>query len=204
MKPAARVEHIKLAALVELKPGYVVPPGTQPTPAGAYRVVMARDVDPDGPCELDASLLSTRMELPGAAKKYELRDGDVVFVSRGTANRAVALRAVPPDTIAPLLFHTLRPRSALFRPAYLSWFLNQPRTLATIAEMRAGTGTQLVNWRVLAELEVPVPPLAGQDRIVELGLLMQRERRLQRDLADSTDSLHRAFSNGILDALASN
>src|SRR5438067_3166836 len=92
-------------------------------PAGTHQVVTTRHLTEGVPYEYEAA---HRLRIvPGrATESYELHEGDVLFMSRGTRNRAWAVASVPNPTIAPVSFYILRPSDGL-DGGYFAWYLNQ-------------------------------------------------------------------------------
>ena len=60
----------------------------------------------------------------------------------------------------------LRPRSEFIDPAWLMWSINSPQCGRQIAALQSGTTRKRISRRNLAKIEVRVPPLAEQQRIV--------------------------------------
>jgi hypothetical protein len=134
---------------------------------------------------------------PGrSVKRFLLRPGDVLFMSRGTRNVASWLEAIPEATLAATSFYVLRPGPEI-DPGYLTWYLNQPGMQRKVAEIRTGAGAPIVQRHALRELEVPIPPLEEQQRIGALGVLLAREQALLLELERRTDVLHDLTSEQI-------
>jgi len=180
---------MNLDQLADIQMGYPFRSRLQHDPAGDIAVIQMKDLD-------DASLLhadtAIRVSLPGGKDHHLLRPGDLLLRSRGqsygTAIVGPALGAAV--LAAPMLM--LRPRRVL--PAYLHWFLNTPSTQATLATLAAGTAVRVINAEALRSLEVPLPPLAEQQRIVDVAVLAQREQ----ELADRIARRRRDLTNHIL------
>ena len=67
-------------------------------------------------------------------------------------------------------------------PSFLAWFLNQ-ETAQMYFKMTVG-GTSIPNLKIksLGELEIPIPTIEIQDKIVEVSELLEREKHLMRDI----------------------
>jgi len=63
-------------------------------------------------------------------------------------------------------------------PAYVRWFINHPKTQASLSNLAAGTYVQTVGKAGLEGLEIPVPPLERQRQIAELADLAAQEQKL--------------------------
>lgn len=67
---------------------------------------------------------------------------------------------------------------------YLNWFINQPTAQAYLASHARGTSVSMINKQALEEMEIAVPPLERQKKIVELAELTATEQQLLRRLAE--------------------
>lgn len=147
---------------------------------GKYRVVQGKDLGSDGLLSLEN--MARVGNAPGRAPPDVLSAGDVVLQTRGVSYRA----AVVPEAATPMLaagsLYVLSPDVSRLSPEYLVFFLNLPGTQALLRQ--SATGSTIPNLRRAAveQLEVPLPALSDQLRLVELG-------RLVRKLSDIEDRL---------------
>jgi len=183
----------------EVLPGFSVHGRLQHDPTGTHQVVITRHLSDGVPYEYESS--HALRIVPGrATETYEVRVDDVLFMSRGTQNRAWVVVHVPQPTIAPVSFYIIRPQEGL-DGGYLAWYLNQAPAQGAIAQMRTGAGTPLVQRDAFRTLEVVVPTLEVQHEIAGLGVLFARERTLRKDLADATERAHAALGTNIITTL---
>jgi hypothetical protein len=139
--------------------------------------------------------------LPGRdTQRYQIHGGDVLFMSRGTRNLGWAIEALPEPALAPVSFYVLRPHKRVL-PSYLAWFLNQGQAQTVIDQIRTGAGTPIVQRKDFEQLEVVVPGLETQQRIVELGALQVREQELLKQLSHAVDRAHASVGRTIIDQL---
>lgn len=158
-----------------------------PSRSGVHRLVQLRDVAA-GREIVWPELIHFQAE-PSASDTM-LTAGDVLFQAKGAANFAVVLQDVPPRSFAAGCFFIIRPDAQRVLPAYLAWFLNQPLAQRYIRR-QAGSGVLTLNVprAVVEGVEVPVPPLAVQERIVRLVDLLAAEGRLLSELAKQRRAL---------------
>ncbi|WP_217808059.1 restriction endonuclease subunit S [Halomonas sp. CSM-2] len=131
-----------------------------------------------------------RYALGKLADRYFVASGDVVFRSRGVPNSATAIDdtlAEPLLVVSPLVI--LRPNANCLLPAYLAWAINQPDAQRRLGAEAQGTSLRMIPMKVLEQLEIVVPDLATQRRIVELDALARQEGRLLRELATHRERL---------------
>jgi restriction endonuclease S subunit len=165
---------------------------TRVVEGGSCRLVRISDVSQDG------TWVNTEFARIGPAEPIRddhfLRSGDVLFPNRGTRTTAIIFRAEQPRVIAGAQFFVLRPHDASVLPEYLAWFLRTEDSARHFEERRKGTYVQIVERRDLEELELPLPPLEIQRKIVEVDALVIEERSLSERLA----ALKAKYINGSL------
>lgn len=177
--------HSPLKSLASVQMGYSFRTGVQHDRAGSVRVIQMRDLVGDRVADV-AQLGCTDMHVPEA---QQVRKGDIVFRSRGDTATAAIVDADPGVALvaAPLL--RIRIVDGRVLPAYLTWYLNQPPAQAYLAKNAEGSNVKMISKRALEELEVVVPPIAHQERIVALAVLASHDRQLTQEIAARRDSL---------------
>jgi restriction endonuclease S subunit len=111
-----------------------------------------------------------------------LRQGDVLFPNRGTRTTALAYRLDLPRTLAGVQFFILRPDVGRVLPEYLAWFLRTEEAARYFEGRRKGTYVKIIQRSDLAEMEMPLPPMNVQQKIVEAANLAVEERSLSERL----------------------
>jgi len=136
---------------------------------------------------------------PGRYEKHLLQVGDVLLQSRGSKFPSVVFDK-PLHAVAALGLIVVRPGSEVL-PAYLSWLLNQPRMREALRAVAQGTYIPFLSKAEVEGLNVSLPPLETQQRVVQLDVLRRRERVLQAELVKLTDQ----YSDAVVwKAIASN
>jgi type I restriction enzyme S subunit len=102
----------------------------------------------------------------GDAEKYLLSPNDILIArTGGTIGKSFIVPNAPVKSVfASYLIRVTPPRSMAAR--YLKTFLESPLYWTQLRTMSAGTGQPNVNGQALGRLELPLPPLAEQKRIV--------------------------------------
>jgi hypothetical protein len=178
---------MRLADACTIHPGYTVRGRLEPTAAGGVLAIQLRDVSPEG--RVDPQCL-TRVRLDGPADRYFVRAGDVLFRSRGERNTAAALDErlqAPALAVFPLL--VLRPNRDVVTPEFLAWVINQPPAQRHFDGAARGTNIRMIPRSGLDDLELDVPDLATQRRILAVDALAERERELSRLAAETRRTL---------------
>jgi len=189
----------KIADCAEILPGYSLQVRAEHEPGGSHQVIMGKHLT-----NIEVYRYSEKHKLcitpSRSLKKYRVRSGDVLFVSRGVRNHAIVLESVPDKTIASATFYILRPHERI-DSGYLAWCLNQAPIQARIARVRTGAGTPIVQRKIFAEIKIPMPSLDKQKKLAVLGYLMTQEQHLRQKLVEKTIKLHRAQGQQLFRAL---
>lgn len=160
-------------------------------PAGVVRVIQIKDIDDDQ--RLHAADL-TPVRIDADPEKYDARQGDVLFLSRGHRLFATAITEPIRDTVATGYFFILRPTTDKVLPRYLAWYINQPPFQGVLRTHMKGTHQPLVARKDIENLEVEIPPLATQGAIVALDELRLEESRLLTAMQEKRSQLIQAIS----------
>jgi restriction endonuclease S subunit len=149
---------------------------TRPDPNGSFRFIRIGDVSQDGTFKTTDFI---RIE-PNEKVNSELllRHGDVLFPNRGTRTTAVVFQGDEPRTIVGAQFFIIRTDCTRLLPEYLAWFLRSEEAARYFETRRKGSYVQIIQRGDLAELQVPLPSLATQRKIVEVSQLIVTEREL--------------------------
>ena len=161
---------------------------------GAYHVIHIKDLDLEeqfkdeviergGTAPYVWSGNLDRVTPAGDAGRYRVRQGDVLFLSRGQRTCAVPILEPLQNTIASYYFYILRPNAERINPEYLAWFINQPTTQMCLERQLHGSHIKIIPKSAFEQLEVVLPPLSTQHTIVKLERLRQKEDLIMRRLA---------------------
>jgi hypothetical protein len=169
---------MKLGEIADVRMGYPFRSRLEHDPEGDVMVIQMKDID-------DTNLLraesAVRVALPEGKGHHLIHEGDLVFRSRGRSNSVALVATNLGDAVlaAPMLL--IRPRTVL--PTYLHWFINFPATQAALAAMAEGTSVRMISKDAIKDLDVPLPSLLRQRRIVEIASLAQREQALMAGIS---------------------
>jgi hypothetical protein len=165
--------------------GYTARAKFEPAADGVLSIQL-RDIAEDG---VDITQL-TRVQIKERVDRYLVQAGDVLFRSRGERNTAVALdeRFVEPAVaVSPLML--LRPDPSAVMPQYLAWAINQPEAQRHFDTAARGTSIRMVPKASLDDLDIDVPDLETQRRIVAVDALAAQEHALTHLLANTKRDL---------------
>jgi type I restriction enzyme, S subunit len=140
---------------------------------GGVPVVMIRDLESD----LDHELHLANPRIEANYSRSRVQDGDVIVSVKGTIGR---LAVVPGGFVGNISRDVARIRSEKFiRPPFLKWLLSTPAGQDVLNRAVVGTTRAEVSIQVLKRLQVPIPPLPEQDRI--LAIVSAGEQRLLQE-----------------------
>ncbi len=180
---------MRLPHISTIRTGYTVRGRLETAERGGVLTIQLGDIAPDGSVNPEQL---TRVCLGDLPDRYFVRAGDVVFRSRGERNTAVALDArFRQPALAVLPLFVLRPKLDIVLPEYLAWAMNQPPAQRHFDSFARGTKLRMVPRAGLDALNIDVPDLETQRRIVALDALAERERALAVLAADKRRQLTR-------------
>lgn len=175
---------VRLADVAELRTGYSFRGKVVDDPAGGLAVVQMKDVGDIGHFKPEDCIRIT--EEP-AHRRHLLQPGDLLLQARGSMFPAVVVE-VPFHGIAAFGLHVLHPSDKVL-PEYLVWALNHPMLQAVMSGMAKGSSVPFLSKSSLADLQVPIPSLEAQRRIVGVAKL-EREAAA---LADEVQTLRNQY-----------
>ena len=158
----------------------------EPEADGTIAVIQMRDLTEDNKLS-HRNLITTKMN--DLSDRHLVKRKDLIFRSRGqTTTAAIVDTEIGPAVVAaPLL--RVRATSKHVLPEYLCWFINQPLAQAFLHSRATGTAMTVIGKSALDDLQVPLPDLETQERIVALADLSNKEQRLMKELAEKKEKL---------------
>ncbi len=125
----------------------------------------------------------------GTIKEHHLvKKNDLIFRSRGHVTTPAILLEDPVKAVvaAPLLrIRVTKPDKVL--PEYLNWYISQRDAQIFLTSRAKGTVQKMISKQAIEELEVVLPTLEKQKKILELATLSVREQTLLHTLADKRE-----------------
>lgn len=175
-------KRVRLHDLGEVRGGHVATAGaTGAQSAATRRGLQIGDLTDAGVVEWT----SLRQVVPAVAdERFTIREGDVLVPLRSSRVSAFVARGVPPRTIA-VGHWAIITTTADVLPEYLAWYLAHPATTRVIRAMVVGSSLPFVPLSALREMEVEVPGLTVQKRIVRVQALHRRRQELEQRLAQA-------------------
>jgi restriction endonuclease S subunit len=117
------------------------------------------------------------------------RQGDVLFLSRGHRLYSVVVPEIDPNTIATGYFFILRPKQQVVLPEFLAWSMNQPDFHERLRPFHRGSHMPMIAKTDVENIQIDVPPMDVQQRILALNGLLDEERRLSASILEKRTAL---------------
>ena len=158
----------------------------EPEADGTVAVIQMRDLTEDNKLS-HRNLITIKMDK--LSDRHLVKRRDLIFRSRRqTTTAAIVDTEIGLAVVAgPLL--RVRVTSKHVLPEYLCWFVNQSSAQAFLHSRATGTAMTVIGKAALDDLQVPLPPLETQKRIVALADLSNKEQKLMRELAAKKQKL---------------
>lgn len=115
--------------------------------------------------------------------------GNILFVVKGVNNYAVCIQEQLSKTIAAAHFFVIRIDRDDVLPEYVAWYINQPPAQAFLQERSKGTIGPSIDIGTLSELDVPLPFLEVQRKVIRIQELLRREQELTEHIQAKRDQL---------------
>ena len=172
-----------LAEVATIAAGYPLRGSIDSLEEGDVPFVQMRNVNPIQGIDWESV---AKVTLPTKREPDWLIEGDVIFSARGAKNYAVTVKANPKTSVCSPHFFVLR---ALDRktilPDFLAWQINQKPAQDYL--QRSATGSNILNIRrsAIESLEIFVPPLYKQEKIIALWNTALKEQQTLKRLIEN-------------------
>ncbi len=165
---------------------------------GEVEVIQMRDINSD----LTISDRLVRISNEQIKAKHFLQPGQLILLAKGKYTKACMIGAADKRRVISSAFFSIRIKpTQKVLPEYLQWFLNLPQSEAYFRSNASGTSMFSLPMSVLKNLEIAVPPLEVQERIVHLVSDREQEKATLTVLEEKKDSylqqvmLHEVYKN---------
>lgn len=128
--------------------------------------------------------LKPTVVIEGKKSNSILKEGDLLFVAKGNYNFCTVYHREEYPAVASTSFLILRIKSkGIVLPEYVCWYINLQSTLKLLATDAAkGTAIPSISKGDLEELEIPIPSVECQEKIIGIAKLQIREEHIQKQL----------------------
>ncbi len=178
---------MRLPQISEIQTGFTLRKRLETSLSGGVLSLQLRNLGRNG---VDSPDCLDRLPLEDIKQRYLVSSGDVLFRSRGERTTACALDerfSEPAVAVSPIVI--LRPDTSLVLPDYLAWSINQRAAQRHLDDDARGTSMRMVPKSALDSMEIDLPDIETQRRIIALDDLARREHRLSQRLAETRRQL---------------
>jgi restriction endonuclease S subunit len=183
-----------LKNIASIQTGVYVKTGTQ----GDIVYLQAKHFDENGNLQVN---LHPDLESSNINLKHLLKHGDVLFAAKGSKNFAALYESKNPPAVASTSFFVIRVED-IYRskvlPEFLVWLMNNPDMQRFLKGKAIGTSIVSISKAVLEAMEVFIPDIAIQQKILRIAELRSREKQLNQQLDELKEQRIQLKFNRIL------
>ncbi|KMM88055.1 restriction endonuclease subunit S [Pseudomonas lundensis] len=162
----------KLSELADVRSGYTFRGALEHDPSGDVRVLQIKDLRQNAAIEPD-TLIAVAWDTRTAPPL--LQPGDITVIARGDTNKAV-LYVGEQSVVATSQFFIVTAKRSEVLPAYLCWLINLPQSQRSLE--RSGSAIQAIGKASLMGMQIPLPPLMTQQKLIALQAVWDEEDEL--------------------------
>lgn len=190
-----------LQSLADIRTGYTFRERIANDPQGNVRVLQIKDIK-NRPTHAEQLPI---VKLEDHLSAQSLAMDDIVFPARGEYYQAAMPPKARPDVrdmpiVASSQLWVLQVKSKAVTPQFLCWYLNQPSTGRKLLSILSGSNIPMLSKHELGSIQVPVPDLATQGKIVSLHHLWEREKQVTQQLLENREKLLAGIYQRLLEA----
>lgn len=166
--------------VAEVQMGYHFRSRLEEAEEGNVKVIQMKDLLKDNTIDFNSLKKISLQEVP---TRHLAKKGDVLFRSRGNIPMAALVDRDVENTIvgSPLLQISVTQKD-LVLPEYLCWFINHRKTQSIFERNKKGSFISMLSLRWFKGLEVEIPDIAIQQKIIEITTLATEEFRLASEI----------------------
>lgn len=125
--------------------------------------------------------VTPQLKLNNKLEKHLLNQGDLLFAAKGLNNFAVVYQEKIGKAVASSSFIVMKieqKRQHMIHLDYLAWFITHHKQIKLMHQQQLGTTIPSISMRQLAELEINIPPIDVQKKIVAIHHLREKEKEI--------------------------
>lgn len=135
--------------------------------------------------EIDG-LIDPDLFIEDRLKRHFLQEGDVLFAAKGEKNFSAVYHSDIGPAVASSAFFVIKSQKQIV-PEYLAWFLSNSRIQKKLKAAAKGSGIPSISIRALGDLEIEIPEISAQRKIIKLDSLRIREKKLLHEIEKLKD-----------------
>jgi len=180
---------VALNTVARIQVGYQAKARIKERARGTHRLIQSKDFDSFHRLRSEKLISFFPERKP---EIYSVHKGDILFQARGMVHFACCIEDDLKNTLAAGSFYILRLRHQNLLPQYLAWWLNQSEAQSYFKSQAGGTGISFISKSTLSRLQVRIPPLSVQKKVVKIVTLAKHEQFLLDRLSSLRSRLVKA------------
>lgn len=134
--------------------------------------------------------VTPQLKLTNKIEKHLLTEGDLLFAAKGLNNFAVVYHTGIGKAVASSSFIVLKineENRQTIQPDYLAWFITHHKQIKLMHQQQLGTTIPSISMKQLGELEIDIPIVEVQNKIVAIHRLREKEKELALQIEEWKD-----------------
>jgi restriction endonuclease S subunit len=181
----------KLTEIATIRSGYQFRSKIEIISDGDIQVIQMKDINLEYNKLEHSEILKTNVEVK--EETLLINNGDILFQARGFNNNGVLVENISEKTIAPSYFFIIRVNPSKVLSGYVSWYINQRKAQEYLKQNARGSSIPLISKDVLENLEIIIPPLDIQNKVIKIHNLNYKELSLLDELKQKKKILMEAL-----------
>ena len=177
--------HVKLEDIVSITTGIY----EKGSPSGDAFYLQAKHFDENGQFRKEA-ILTPEIHMDDRLGKHILQDKDLLIMAKGESNRVCFYYSGIGQSVASSTFFVIRLKVRNVIPEYLQWYLNSSKMQALFANLSKGTRIRSLSKKSLLGVDIEIPPLEQQKKVLQLQKLWNMERKTTLALLEQKELLY--------------
>ncbi|QUH18957.1 restriction endonuclease subunit S [Alkaliphilus sp. B6464] len=190
-------ETLKLGDIATISTGVVVSRKKADfSPVKTYKMLTLKSFEENG--WVNKKELDKFDSLEVLSEQYLTQNGDVV-IRLSSPNTTIYIEEKESGLVITSLFAVIRAKNNKIIPDFLAIYLNSQKTKKRLSQASIGSAISIVKTSTLKELEIQVPSIQHQQKVVKLHSLIQRERKLYMQLLEDKEKMYHAIIDQVIE-----
>lgn len=165
-------------------------------PVKTYKVLTLKSFEEDG--WINKEELDKFDSSEVLSEQYITKKDDVV-IRLSSPNTAIYIGKHEEGMVIPSLFIVIRAKSNKVIPEFLAIYLNSEKIKRKLSQASIGSAISVVKASTLKGLEIEMPSIQHQQKVVKLHSLIQSERRLYKQLIESKEKMYHTIIDKVIE-----
>ncbi|MEK4100130.1 restriction endonuclease subunit S [Bacillus sp. FSL E2-0195] len=172
------MEKRTLSEICHIRTGYQ---GTR-DPGETYQLINLTNLDVNGLIDFNNIKTFSTEKMDG---KYLLKKGEILFKKSQSSQYAAGIFSEGPDNLVPSIHFfilSINEKSKdIVIPEYVAWYLGEDVVRKYFQSIAAGMVTATIKKSDLATLEIKIPPIDVQRKLIKIQRLALEERKIMEE-----------------------